>query len=457
MVENIAKYSNNSQNILNSKYIIYDKPVLKEERSSAEITEDNFAAQNNQNKKKSKKTLLATGSLTLAGIITLVGVLTKAPGLNRKAKEILKKSFNNEQNTNILNLTKLKENITLSAKEGLILKLSNFSNNMANFKDCYLLPFLNNFPVLRYFAQKTSKVYIDTGINMTQKAYRRASNNYGLFDRKLNDLMGDFITDEIKTLIQSRNTLLKNSFAAENIPKKAGEIGQIMDNVGENGICIAVRNKFNELIKNIFKKRSVKGFGEFIAEDMVKTQKAEYIDELRRVRDQIMQIDDDIIKQLRPSMDEKALESLTNAKTSAQRALNNAIKTEGNDLFDKIRDVKIGSAPNDILGILSTTGMLGIYLAQAENKDQRVEAALTTGVPLGLGMLSTTYATIKMYTGMKSIIFGIITTFIANNIGKIINNEYKKRHNIKEQKLDIPTLDKTMGDIKDKIKVAHQI
>ena len=212
---------------------------------------------------------------------------------------------------------------------------------------------------------------------------------------------------------------------AENVSTRAKEIENIMDNIGDRGIAVEVRDKFTSLIKKMFKEHDISGFGEFVAEDMVKTQKANYINKLRENRDLILKNDDEIIDLLRSSVDEKTLNNLINAKTNAQKSLNNAIRTEGNDLFDKIRDVKIGSAPNDILGMLGTTGMLGVYLAQAEDKNQRVEAALTTGVPLGLGMLSTTFATMKMYTGMKAIAFGAVATFIANTIGKAINKEYQ--------------------------------
>ena len=150
-------------------------------------------------------------------------------------------------------------------------------------------------------------------------------------------------------------------------------------------------------------------------------------------------------------MDEKTFETLSASRQNAQKSLNNALRTEGNDLFDKIRDIEIGSAPNDILGMLGTTGMLGVYLAQAKDKDQRVEAALTTGLPLGLGMLATTFATMKMYTGMKAIAFGAVATFISNNIGKIINKEYQKKNNVQPKEVEIPTIDKTVENIKDKI------
>ena len=175
------------------------------------------------------------------------------------------------------------------------------------------------------------------------------------------------------------------------------------------------------------------------------------VENLAKMRDDILKADETIFETLKGKVDEKTFETLSASRQNAQKSLNNALRTEGNDLFDKIRDIEIGSAPNDILGMLGTTGMLGVYLAQAKDKDQRVEAALTTGLPLGLGMLATTFATMKMYTGMKAIAFGAVATFISNNIGKIINKEYQKKNNVQPKEVEIPTIDKTVENIKDKI------
>ena len=453
MIETKSLQSVNSYPNISSKYLTYPNADLSQKTDVAEISKKTTDIQEKteEKKKSSKKALIAGISLAGAAIITLLGVLTKARGLNKKIQDILKKNIDVADRENILNFTRLKEHINFSAKEGRALKISNFLNNTANFKDCYLLPFLNKIPFLRGFAQKTSKVYTDTGISMTQAAYKHTNTSYGIFDKKLSELIASKPSREIQELIEKRNSLISEHFTPQNIPQRAKQIEQIMDNVGEKGICITVRDTFTNLIKKALTKRDISGFGEFIAEDMVKTQKANYIDALRKTRDAILEMDDKIIELLKNGIDEKTYNNLITARTNAQKSLNNAIRTEGNDLFDKIRDIKIGSAPNDILGMIGTTGMLGIYLAQAEDKNQRVEAALTTGLPLGLGMLSTTFATMKMFTGIKAIGFGAITTFIANTIGKVINKEYQKRHNIKHQELEIPTLDKTVEGLKDKI------
>lgn len=453
MVNNAPIQNNIDYSKINQKYLTYEKkPTLEVKKDVVEISAENTNKKTDtkEEKPKSKRSLIAKISIGAAGAIALLGVLTRARGFNKKVKEILGEKIN-KNSDHVLNMTKLKENVTLSKREGKILKISNFLNNTANIKDCYLLPFLNKFPILRGFAQKTSQMYTNTGVSMTQSAYRRANNAYSIFDNKLMEILKDVADDSVKTKIAQRNKIIAENFMAENVSTRAKEIENIMDNIGDRGIAVEVRDKFTSLIKKMFKEHDISGFGEFVAEDMVKTQKTSYINKLRENRDLILKSDDEIIDLLRSSVDEKTLNNLINAKTNAQKSLNNAIRTEGNDLFDKIRDVKIGSAPNDILGMLGTTGMLGVYLAQAEDKNQRVEAALTTGVPLGLGMLSTTFATMKMYTGMKAIAFGAVATFIANTIGKAINKEYQKHHNVKNQDLEIPTLDITFDKFMEKI------
>ncbi len=444
MVENISAQNINKYESFNPRYITLATPVKEEKNDTVEISDENNVKPDKKNRK------IAKVSLIVAGAITLLGVLTRARGLNKKAREILAKRMPKHGGDKVLNFTKLKDNVQLSAKEGLIFKIRNFLNNTANIKDCYILPFLNKIPFLRGFAQKTSKIYTDTGVSMTQAAYRHANNLYGNLDK----LLQENSSEEVLTLIQKRNEIINKYFTPNAIPKRAKEIEGIMDNVGDRGICIAVRDKFTDLIKKAFKNKDIKGFGEFVAEDMVRTQKSNYIRNLGTIRDEISRLDDAIMDGLKNTLDSETLEKINKTRANAQKSLNSAIRTEGNDLFDKIRDVKIGSAPNDILGMIGTTGMLGVYLTQAEDKNQRVEAALTTGVPLGLGMLSTTFATMKMYTGMKALAFGAITTFIANTIGKAINKEYQKRHHIENQKVDIPTIDNTVTDIKEKIKIA---
>ena len=457
-----------------SKYLSAPSSNAQQKNDTIEIspkTQEQTPSQEQpqEKNKKSKKALIASLSLGVAGAATLLGVLTNTRGWNKKVAKILKENF--KDGDEIFNLTKLKETIQASAKDKKVIKLSNFMNNMANFKDCYILPILEKIPGLKQFAKKTSDIYKQTGVKMTQGAYKHADNAYMAFDAKIKKVLDTLddneIREQIEKLIQKRNEIIKKRFTPNSVQKfvdgvesgRITDIEKIMDNVGDGkGICRTVRSNFNNLIRRAVKSKGkdVDGFGNFIAEDLIKAQKEKFIFPLRDAKNQINKLDKQILELLESSCGEEYLlkhsQNIAKSRSDAARALNNAIRTEANDLFDKMRDVKIGSAPTDILSMASTAGLMGVYLAQAEDKDQRVEVALTTGVPLGLGMIATTFATMKMYAGIKSLAFGAITTFIANTIGKVINKQYQKANNVEHKEPEIPTLDKFTKDFNDKIK-----
>lgn len=462
MLENTTQIN---KAVINSKYMVktdankaVKNPIdnVNYGRDTVVLSDkQNNSADNNNDKNSKKRFIIAGASLALAGFITLFGVLLRGhtQRLNKKTKNIFQNWFEKNNLDKALNFTKAKDKIKLSAEDKKVIQMSNFMNNTANIKDCYLMPFLKKFPILRGFANKTSKLYTDTGIKMTQGAYKHASSVYNNLDTKILNALNEAEADEIKKLIDKRNALINSSFGQESLLPRVKGIQKAMSEVGENGIAVEVRDTFTDLIKRFVtsKGKDRAGFFNFVAEDMVKNQKAAYVENLAKMRDDILKADETIFETLKGKVDEKTFEILSASRQNAQKSLNNALRTEGNDLFDKIRDIEIGSAPNDILGMLGTTGMLGVYLAQAKDKDQRVEAALTTGLPLGLGMLATTFATMKMYTGMKAIAFGAVATFISNNIGKIINKEYQKKNNVQPKEVEIPTIDKTVENIKDKI------
>ena len=484
MVEKISPQASiqpNTTNVYSSKYLSMPSYNAAQKQDTFETKQDNTteakpqtASQNKENKegktKKGKKVIIASAAVGTAAIFTLLGVLTNTRGWNKKVKKILEKSI--KDGDEVFNFTKLKETLQASTKDKRIIKLSNFMNNMANFKDCYILPVLEKIPGLKQFAHKTSDIYKQTGVKMTQSAYKHANNLYGAFDSDVKKLAGaiedEKVRENIGKLIEERNAVLKKYFTPECVQHlsdgvECGRIARmekIMDEAGGEGvgICKAVRQKFNSIFKRAVpsKGKSLDDFGSFIAEDLLKAQKENYIAPLSKAKGEINEIDKKIISLLEENCGEdyilKHSKHIAASRSNAARTLNNAITTESNDLFDKMRDIKIGSAPTDILGMAGTAGLMGIYLAQAEDKNQRVEVALTTGVPLGLGMIATTFATMKMYAGIKSLAFGAVTTFAANTIGKLINNQYQKRNNVETKEPEIFTLDKATHEFTQKIK-----
>ena len=417
-----------------------------QQQDTVEIQKESQA---NNPKKNNKKKMIALISLYSVLALSVGTALISSKfwnkGLSKKIQDILKK------NKDIFNISDAKKIINKeNANKGV-----NLMNNFNSAKDCYLEPFFSKIPGLKWLSKKSSKLYQDTGIKMTKKAYEAAVKSSDNFSAKiqkvLSNIQDESVKNEILELLSKRKGVIDENFAPELIDKRIDDIIKIMDKNG--GIAKRTRKGLNNSILGLLRKnkrtQSIDDLAKgFIAEDLIKGEKQVYIDALKNSFHKVKEIDNELIQKLeKAGLDdfvEKHLKGISDSRIKSQTKLRKAIMTEGNDLFDKMRDVKVGSAPNDIAGMVTTTGLLGVYLAQADDKNQKVEVALTTGVPLGLGMLSTTIATMKMITGFKALALGGATTMFANIIGKVINKKYQKAHNVKEQEINIPTLNSTI-------------
>ena len=121
--------------------------------------------------------------------------------------------------------------------------------------------------------------------------------------------------------------------------------------------------------------------------------------------------------------DYKALEKQVK---KAMKSLEKSTELETDNLFDKLRDLKIGSAPTDMLTLLTTFATVGIGLGKAENDDERISAALKFGIPAIGTVLTSMYGTLKMFTAAKSLVFGAVTGLLINKIGEAADNTRKQ-------------------------------
>lgn len=104
--------------------------------------------------------------------------------------------------------------------------------------------------------------------------------------------------------------------------------------------------------------------------------------------------------------------------------IKNAINTEM-DAYEKMAELRVGSAPTDILGILAPVAIATWLVTSAKTKDERVSKTLTQGIPIIGGIATTYYGTTRMFTGPKNIALGLGTAYILNIIGTQLDNWYK--------------------------------
>ena len=108
------------------------------------------------------------------------------------------------------------------------------------------------------------------------------------------------------------------------------------------------------------------------------------------------------------------------------KSLDNSIKTETTNYVDKARDLKLGSAPTDIISILGTVGTVGWFLGKSKDKDDRISSSLKYGIP-AIGAIATSLlCTAKLVAGGKSIAIGLVSGWAMSKLGTIIDNTRKK-------------------------------
>ena len=122
-----------------------------------------------------------------------------------------------------------------------------------------------------------------------------------------------------------------------------------------------------------------------------------------------------IYKKLLP---EDEYEVVAHAYKDGVKSLDKSIRIETEDYMSKLRDLTLGSAPTDILTILTSLGVLGYHLGKSKDSDQRQSIALKYGFPAIAGVGVSLYCNAKLYAGSKSLVVGALSTWVLNRIGE---------------------------------------
>ena len=112
------------------------------------------------------------------------------------------------------------------------------------------------------------------------------------------------------------------------------------------------------------------------------------------------------------------------------KSLNQAVHNEGFEYVDKVRDLSTGSALTDVaLGMAVPAVSTGVALSVADTKEKKRSVVLKYGLPLFIGIGTTTLCTVKLISGGKSLILGTLSGMLANDICERIDNKLKDKSN----------------------------
>ncbi len=131
----------------------------------------------------------------------------------------------------------------------------------------------------------------------------------------------------------------------------------------------------------------------------------------------------EIYKKLLPEKEYKVVERYY---TQSVKSLDKSIKIETEDFVNKLRDLTMGSAPTDLLSMITSIGTLGYYLGKADDNDQRTSIALKYGIPALAAVGVPLYCNAKLFNGTKGLAIASVATFVVNRIGTYADNKVKK-------------------------------
>lgn len=111
-----------------------------------------------------------------------------------------------------------------------------------------------------------------------------------------------------------------------------------------------------------------------------------------------------------------------NLAQKSVESFDRSVHLEVGELFDKFRDLQLGSAPTDILTLIFSSSMIIWGLGKAQNSEEKTSVILKSGIPVIGGIATTMISTTKLISGGKSLALGFISGLILNRIGVIVDN-----------------------------------
>ena len=131
-----------------------------------------------------------------------------------------------------------------------------------------------------------------------------------------------------------------------------------------------------------------------------------------------------IYKKLMPREEYLKLKEFANKTV---KYMDSAITKETDNFFDIMRDLKMGSAPTDILSILAAIGAIGLGLSKSENKDQQYSVLLKAGIPAVGAIATSLYFSASLVSGGRAMLYGGISGLLISKAGSMLD-EYRKKH-----------------------------
>ena len=375
-------------------------------------------------------------TIVLAGLFVGFGILALMKGaIPKKAAKYLEKLK--------INLERKIEkggkytNFYKSSVKGInsFLEKSQSINNITSLKDILFqkLMFQAGFTksihkgITNFFNRISRKTvnssYARTGKKMAELNEYISSLNDKILEKNSRNVNIRNSVDNIKNHISGVNESYNKGFGiqarTERLAQIEGATGDLFDYMWNASYHDIKNFQSKNMYQTFIAEAKMQPFKTQMAKDVTENKKL-LVEELNKVLNEYKNI-----------LTENEYNRLDSRVKSFIKSLDGSIKKETVNYVDKARDLKLGSAPTDILSILGTVGAVGWYLEKSNDKDEKISASLKYGIP-AIGAIATSLiCTAKLIAGTKSLAIGLLSGWLMNNIGEIVDGMRK------QYKLDI--------------------
>lgn len=104
------------------------------------------------------------------------------------------------------------------------------------------------------------------------------------------------------------------------------------------------------------------------------------------------------------------------------------------NMFDKQRDIALGSGPADVIGLLTPIVICGWSLNKKETKEEKIGVALEAGIPIVGGVLVYLRTLALQYNGVKALATSAGVGILLNLAGSMVYKKYMSNQELAKKK-----------------------
>jgi len=402
-----------------SKIPIITKPIDKVE-SIVNNTVDTFVPETqDEEKKKSHKTMIRVGStvLVLSAFVALLNpkfssalvnkLKTKSTNAGNKAK--VDNSFLGKWN-------KVKEKF-LNGVTNLIQVL----NNMNSAKDELFQKLCSKTSFTKKIHQSITKGFDKISRQTIYSKYDKVTRKMNTLDDIVRHYKGRLTPENQQKLEEKLAEIEKvqEYFGKSKIQSRLNTQETLMGNLEKDVI-----SKIKQYKNDVFEGKNRKDIFKFWAEDALMPQRNHIENEGKTVIDslvgdgkEIKGAYKEVVELLSPHLKDEELRAFEDTIRKTEKLLRNANHSECVEYFDKKRDLMLGSAPTDVVTALASLAASGIAIGVADSKEDKISRTVSGALPVIAGLGVSTALTALLYSGGKGMALGAASSMILSGLG----------------------------------------